>query len=174
MKKLFFVLFFLMGLSAFAGVHPLSGQMLDIVPGWSLVTLTRPIVASDIPKFLALHPMKLDPVQHSYIQCTKAEDITVGVGYWVFVKKEKILGLTHDLKQIEWETVEMTDGWNLVGVTDDSILINEGVDVIWQWQNGNSQSVFPDWQWYEGQFRPFPDEEEPVIPISPDEPFEEE
>lgn len=159
MRKCFLVLAFLMFLSAFAGVHPSSGQRWDLAPGWSLMTLTRPIIAADIPKFLALRPMRFDPVRRSYIQCTKPEDIKIGVGYWIFVKTEKILGLTHDLTQIEWETVEMTDGWNLVGVTDDSILKSEGVDAIWQWQNGNSQAVFPDWQWQNGQFQPiFPDD----------------
>ena len=124
-----------------AAVVPKSVQTLELKPGWNLVTLTRPIVESDVSKFLDIRPMTLDADRKCYVLCASAEDLRIGVGYWVFAGEDvQPVELTQDLSQTSWETVTLSQGWNLLGVAENSDWQSQSAQV-WQWLNGHFQKI---------------------------------
>ena len=125
----------------FAAVDPISSQKLELKPGWNLVTLTRPITAESAERFLALHPMKLDADNKCYVRCTSKDVLKVGVGYWIFSRTtQPPIDLVHEQSQTTWETAILTQGWNLIGVANNSTWMPKATD-IWQWLNGKFQKV---------------------------------
>ncbi|MBP5638831.1 MAG: hypothetical protein J6X55_05110 [Victivallales bacterium] len=129
--------------SVFAAVDPISSEKLELKAGWNLVTLTRPIVEEHIIKFLGFQPMTLDADKVGYVRCMDKKDIQIGVGYWVFSKKDETIEFTHDQNAKVWDTAGLTEGWNLIGVAKDSKW-QKPATVIWQWNNGRFSLVDKD------------------------------
>jgi len=127
---------------------PLS-QKLDLIPGWNLVTLERPIVAADAAKFLALHPFTLDANRNTYVRCRNKDDLIIGRGYWFFSTKSQKLLLTQDKSQSSEGTTSLKTGWNLVGMADNSIW-SEQTAIFWQWQE-NMYKIVPTQQLQKGK-----------------------
>ena len=141
MQKYILVLFLLASSAIFAAVDPISSQRLELKPGWNLVTLTRPITSESAERFLALQPMKLDADNKCYVRCTSEDDIKVGVGYWIFSKTaQPPIYLVHDQSQTTWVTATLTQGWNLIGVANNSNWMIQATD-IWQWLNDKFQRI---------------------------------
>jgi len=85
---------------------------LALEPGWNLVALRRPVTAESVGQLLAASPLRLE--SEAYVRCTKAEEIQVGVGYWVFAETARRIELVPDMSQ-EAGDIELVKGWNLVG-----------------------------------------------------------
>ena len=141
MRKQLLMLGLLASLSAFAAVDPVSSQKLELKPGWNLVTLTRPIVAESVTLFLSLKPLMLDAWNKCYVRCTSKDDIKIGVGYWIFSRTEQPpIDLVHEQTQTSYETAGLTNGWNLVGMANNSTWMSQA-DEIWQWLDGMFQTI---------------------------------
>ena len=108
-------------------------SVLRIRQGWNLLTLRRPLIASDALRFLALHPMTFDSDGKCYVQCTSPSAFQIGAGYWVFSATAKDIVLEHDPSQTSWQTVGLKQGWNLIGVADGSDWQGKATG-IWKWQ----------------------------------------
>ena len=141
MKNHLLILCLLTSLFAFAAVDPGSSQKLELKPGWNLVTLTRPIADESATLFLSLKPMMLDTKNKCYVRCASKDDLKVGVGYWIFAKITPApIDLVHEQSQTTWETAILTQGWNLIGVANNSTWMPKATD-IWQWLNGKFQTI---------------------------------
>ena len=69
------------------------------------------------------------------------DDLKVGVGYWIFSRTaQPPIDLVHEQSQTTWETAALTQGWNLIGVADNSTWMSQVTD-IWQWLNGKFQTI---------------------------------
>ena len=143
MKNYLLILCLLFCLTTFAAVKPINSQKIVLRPGWNLVTLERPVVAADAERFLALKPMTLDPARKSYVYCTSKDNIKIGPGYWIYSKTAQTIELSRNQSQTNWETANMANGWNLIGVADNSTWQNQATD-IWQWLNGKFMRVSKD------------------------------
>ena len=143
MKRHLLLLVFGACLAAFAAVKPINSQMIVLKPGWNLVTLERPIVASDAEQFLALRPMMLNAARKCLVCCEDREMLKIGAGYWIHVNEAKTLELMRDQSQTTWETVGLRRGWNLVGVADNSTWQTQATE-IWQWADGKFQIITKD------------------------------
>ena len=141
MKKYLLILCLLFCVAASAAVKPINSQTIVLRPGWNLVTLERPIIATDAERFIALKPITLDATQKCYVLCIDKDALKVGTGYWIFSKTAQTIELTRDQSQTTWETTGLGNGWNLVGVADNSTWMNQATDNIWQWLNGKFQKV---------------------------------
>jgi len=84
---------------------------LDLEPGWNLVSLRRPVTAESVGQLLAASPLRME--SETYVRCTKAEEIQVGVGYWVFAETYRRIELVPNMSQAG--DIELVKGWNLVG-----------------------------------------------------------
>jgi len=85
--------------------------------------------------------MTLDIDTKCYVRCTSKDDLKVGVGYWIFSRTEQPpKDLVHDQTQTSYEIAVPTGGWNLIGVADNSIWMNQAT-VIWQWLDGKFQTI---------------------------------
>ncbi len=140
MKKHLLILCLLLCIAASAAVKPINSQTIVLKPGWNLVTLERPIIATDAERFIALKPITLDAAQKSYVFCSDKDKLKIGTGYWIFPKTAQTIELTREQSQTTWETTGLGNGWNLVGVADNSTWMNQATD-IWQWLNGKFQKV---------------------------------
>jgi len=89
-------------------------------PGWNLMALARPVTMESLANLLPLSPMQLDAGGQTYVRCTSPEDFQFGVGYWFFSPKEQRIELTPDLAQTSWDSTELSQGWNLVGTSQDA------------------------------------------------------
>ena len=141
MKKYLLILCLLFCVAASAAVKPINSQTIVLRPGWNLVTLERPIIATDAERFIALKPITLDATQKCYVLCIDKDALKVGTGYWIFSKTAQTIELTRDQSQTTWETTGLGNGWNLVGVADNSTWMNQATDNIWQWLNSKFQKV---------------------------------
>ncbi len=67
----------LMAVCAQAAVVPSSKQMLELKPGWNLVTLTKPLdpMPGNVQKFLSLKPMRYDDACGAYVVCNDSENL---------------------------------------------------------------------------------------------------
>ena len=140
MKKHLLILCLLLCVAASAAVKPINSQTIVLKPGWNLVTLERPVIAADAERFIALKPITLDAAQKSYVFCSDKDKLKIGTGYWIFSKTAQTIELTRDQSQTTWETTELGNGWNLIGVADNSTWMNQATD-IWQWLDGKFQKV---------------------------------
>ena len=119
-------------LIAFAAVDPVSSQKLE---------LTRPIADESATFFLSLKSMMLDTKNKCYVRCASKDDIKIGVGCWIFSKTaQPAIDLVHDQAQTSYETAGLTEGWDLIGVADNSTWMNQAIE-IWQWLNGKFQAI---------------------------------
>ncbi len=143
MKKHLLILCLLLCVAASAAVKPIDSQTIVLKPGWNLVTLERPIIAADAERFIALKPITMDSAKKYYVFCSDKDKLKIGAGYWIFSKTAQTIELTRDQSQTTWETTELSKGWNLVGVADNSTWMNQVTD-IWQWLNGKFQKVSPE------------------------------
>ena len=140
MKKHLLILCLLLCVAASAAVKPINSQIIVLKPGWNLVTLERPITDADAERFIALKPITLDSTTKCYVFCSNKDKLKIGTGYWIFSKTAQTIELTRDQSQTIWETTGLGNGWNLVGVADNSTWKNQATD-IWQWLNGKFQKV---------------------------------
>ena len=115
-------------------------QVLELTTGWNLVTLTSPVTEESMTHFLALQPMRLDTAKGCYVRCRDSKDIEVGGGYWVFSKTNQSVMLVQDKSQVEWDAAKLLEGWNLIGVAENSDWMSQATG-IWQWLNGLFQMV---------------------------------
>ena len=142
MKRLLMTFFVMMCVAAAAAVKPANSQTITLKPGWNLVTLERPVVDTDMAKFLLLKPMTLDATGKCYVRCMEKADIKIGAGYWIHSDTEQAVELVTDKDKTSWETATLTNGWNLIGVADNSTWQSQAA-VIWQWKDGRYQRVSP-------------------------------
>ena len=140
MKKQLLIFGLLICLVASAAVKPVSSQIIVLKPGWNLVTLERPVIETDMAKFLSLKPMMFNAEGKCYVQCTAEADIKIGTGYWIFSKTGRTLEFVKDQNKTTWETTGLMEGWNLVGVADNSTWQDQATE-IWQWLNGKFRKV---------------------------------
>ncbi|MBR4902648.1 MAG: hypothetical protein IKZ46_17035 [Victivallales bacterium] len=140
MKKHLLILCLLLCVAASAAVKPINSQTIVLKPGWNLVTLERPVIAADAERFIALKPITLDSAQKCYVFCSNKDKLKIGAGYWIFSKTAQTIELTRDQSQTTWETTELGNGWNLIGVADNSTWMNQVTD-FWQWLDGKFQKV---------------------------------
>ncbi len=137
-RQLIPTLCLLLCLSAVAAVKPVDNQTITLKPGWNLVTVERPVIDADTEKFLALKPMMLDTARKCYVICTDRNSLGIGTGYWIFSHTAQTLELTRAPNMGTWHTATLTDGWNLIGVSNDSTWMNQAT-AIWQWLNDRFQ-----------------------------------
>lgn len=128
MKKILPILFLLLCVAASAAVKPIGSQTIDLKPGWNLVTLERPVIAADAERFIALKPITLDAAQKGYVFCSDKDKFKIGTGYWIFSKTAQTIELTREQSQTTWETTGLNNGWNLVGVADNSTWMDRSGD----------------------------------------------
>ena len=140
MTKKLLMLCFLLCLVASAAVKPINSQTIVLKPGWNLVTLERPVIAADAERFIALKPITIDSAKKCYAYCSSKDKLKIGTGYWIFSKTTQTIELTRDQSQTTWETAGLGNGWNLIGVADNSRWMNQATNV-WQWFNGKFQKV---------------------------------
>jgi len=75
------------------------------------------------------------------VRCASKDDLKVGVGYWIFSRTEQPpIDLVHEQAQTNYEIAGLTEGWNLVGMADNSTWLNQAIE-IWQWLNGKFQTI---------------------------------
>ena len=108
-------------------------SVLKLRPGWNLLTLRRPLIASDAQRFLALHPVAFDTKGKCYFQCVNKSQLALGAGYWVFSATARDIVLEHDPSQTSWKTMGLKQGWNLIGVADGSAWQSKAT-AIRKWQ----------------------------------------
>ena len=84
--------------------------------------------------------MRLDAEKQCYVRCTKASEIKVGVGYWIYLDGEDPVSFEPDEAQTSWQTAGLGNGWSLVGVANGSNWQSQA-SAIWQWQNGGFQKI---------------------------------
>lgn len=127
---------------AFAAPQPISTQIIELKPGWNLVTITRPLddAYKNIERFLDLHPFMLDKEHKAYVRCLEKNDVKVGVGYWVFSKTATTVELTQDVTQTTWDTADVSQSWNLIGQAETSAW-KDKVSSIYKWEDGRFQSI---------------------------------
>ena len=132
----------LISIVAFAAPQPISTQVIELKPGWNLVTITRPLddANKNIERFLDLHPFMLNKEQKTYVQCLEKDDVKVGVGYWVFAKTAISIELTQDITRTSWDTADVSQSWDLIGQTEKSTW-KDKVSSIYKWEDGRFQSV---------------------------------
>jgi hypothetical protein len=120
---------------------PQPTQILELRPGWNMVTVTKPLACKldGVHKFLELKPIMQDVEHHAFVVCGNEADVKAGVGYWVFSRQSQIVELVQDKEQAVQKT-ELQAGWNLVGMTEDSDWMSS-VIVIWGWKNGRFVQV---------------------------------
>ncbi len=118
-------------------------SVLRLQPGWNLLTLRRPLIASDAQRFLVLRPVVLDADNKCYIRCAAPSAFQIGAGYWVFSATARVMVLEHDQSQTSWKTVGLKQGWNLIGVADGSAWQKKATD-IWKWE----------WLWKGNPYQP--------------------
>ena len=111
-----------------------------LVPGWNLVTLKLPILENAKETFLELRPMQFDGGSHSFIRCTSADDLKIGLGYWIFSVDERKLKLARDMEQTGWDSPTLVQGWSLLGVDDKSTWQGEA-STARQWLDGRFQNI---------------------------------
>ena len=131
----------LMAVCAQAAVVPSSKQMLELKPGWNLVTLTKPLdpMPGNVQKFLSLKPMRYDDASGAYVACNDSENLKAGVGYWVFSRGAQTIELALDVNAAVDQPV-LKKGWNLIGMTDGASWPNSGM-VSWAWESGRFKQV---------------------------------
>ena len=115
---------------------PQPTQILELRPGWNMVTVTKPLASKPdgVHKFLELKPIMQDVEHQVFVMCGKEADVKAGVGYWVFSRQSQTVELVQDKEQSVQKT-EWQSGWNFVGMTEDASWI-ETATSIWTWRNG--------------------------------------
>lgn len=132
-----------LAISAFAAVRPVSRQVLELKPGWNLVTIAKPLVddsSKSIEHFLELSPFVLNPSSKCLVQCLDKADIKVGAGFYIFSRSAKSVEIVFDATQTSWDAVEAVPGWNLLGIIPDSTWQGEATQ-CWQWLDGCFQDI---------------------------------
>ncbi|MBR4675931.1 MAG: hypothetical protein IKP00_15845 [Victivallales bacterium] len=81
-RQLIPTLCLLLCLSAAAAVRPVDNQTITLKPGWNLVTVERPVIDSDMEKFLALKPMMLDAARKCHVICADRNSLAIGTEYF--------------------------------------------------------------------------------------------
>ena len=140
MKRNLLSLCFLLCLASSAAVKPIESQTIVLKPGWNLVTLERPVTTDDAEDFLGLRPITLDSAKKCYVYCSSKDKLKVGTGYWIFSQTAQTIKLKRDQSQSTWETAALVQGWNLIGLADNSVWQNQEID-IWQWLDGKFKKV---------------------------------
>ena len=122
-------------------VVPVSTQTLELKPGWTLVTLMKPLDSKpvNLQKLLELKLVRYDVDCGAYVFCDRSEDVKAGVGYWVFSQKKQTIELALDVDSAVVQPT-VTKGWNLVGMTDGASWPDSAV-VIWGWQDGSFKPI---------------------------------
>ena len=118
-----------------------SHLILELNPGWNLVTLARQLSSSadGVQKFLSLKPFMLDVENHSYVMCGHEAAVQAGNGYWVFSRKRQSIKLAQDTDQTVSQP-KLKPGWNLVGLLEESTWPSLDVE-IWTWSQGRFMPV---------------------------------
>jgi hypothetical protein len=120
---------------------PQPSQMLELRPGWNMVTLTKPLKdnSDGVQKFLSLRPLMLDVEDSFIVVCNDAASVKAGIGYWIFSRQQQTVELVQDTES-PVSHVDLKPGWNFVGMTDDAAWPASDTPV-WTWQNGRFVSV---------------------------------
>jgi len=106
---------------------------LALEPGWNLVSLRRPVTAESVGQLLAASPLRME--SETYVRCTKAEEIQVGVGYWVFAETYRRIELMPNISQGAGD-IELVKGWNLVGTDREAPAWLPLAKEIYVWETG--------------------------------------
>ncbi|MBR4900426.1 MAG: hypothetical protein IKZ46_05755 [Victivallales bacterium] len=116
-------------------------QILKLHPGWNMVALTQPLKdnADGVQKFLSLRPMMLSADRSSFVICGDATAVKPGVGYWVYSRSRQSIELAQDM-ETPVSQVNLTHGWNFVGILEDSDWKSSDV-IVWAWVNGRFKQI---------------------------------
>ena len=112
----------------------------ELVPGWNLISIPFQLERHGAKQLLGRKLFTME--SSSYVSATSLES---GKGYWLFQRDSKngLLDLIPADSTRSQNVLELDDGWNMVGPTDDTYIRNEAL-TIWQFIDGEWQYLSPD------------------------------
>ena len=112
----------------------------ELIPGWNLISIPFQLERHSAMQLLGRKLFTME--NRNYVS---AMSLDSGKGYWLFQKNDKngLLDLIPADSTRSQNVLELDDGWNMVGPTDDTYIRNDAL-TIWQFIDGTWQYLPPD------------------------------